>query len=200
MNETMIREAWEDEASAIAQLIMTAMNHECCLYFCGAGHTLKEFHQMMTTLVQDTESQYSYTNTLVAVCNDTLAGIAVSYDGALLHRLRHAFLTEAKRRFHQDFGGMDDETAAGELYVDSLAVGETYRHRGIGTQLLLATKDKAHRMGIKRLGLLVDKGNPKAEKLYSSIGFEYVNDASWGGHPMRHLQMDTDIPSNNGVV
>ncbi len=36
-------------------------------------------------------------------------------------------------------------------------------------------------------GLLIDKGNPNAERLYLHVGFEYANDSSWGGHPMRHL-------------
>ena len=36
--------------------------------------------------------------------------------------------------------------------------------------------------------LLVDKGNPNAERLYRSVGFEYCNDAMWGGHEMRHLR------------
>ena len=40
-------------------------------------------------------------------------------------------------------------------------------------------------------GLLVDKGNPKAEKLYIRVGFEYSNDATWGGHPMKHLVYST---------
>jgi len=38
------------------------------------------------------------------------------------------------------------------------------------------------------VGLLVDQGNPKAEKLYQRLGFRYVGDAEWGGHAMRHLQ------------
>ena len=38
------------------------------------------------------------------------------------------------------------------------------------------------------VGLLVDKGNPKAERLYADMGFEYVNDAVWGGHSMKHLR------------
>ena len=43
-------------------------------------------------------------------------------------------------------------------------------------------------MGLPAVGLLVDKGNPKAEKLYTRIGFKYVGDSSWGGHEMKHLQ------------
>ena len=44
-------------------------------------------------------------------------------------------------------------------------------------------------MGLPAVGLLVDKGNPLAEKLYARVGFGYVDDNEWGGHPMRHLQM-----------
>ena len=48
--------------------------------------------------------------------------------------------------------------------------------------------EKGWEMGLPAVGLLVDKGNPKAERLYADMGFEYVNDAVWGGHSMKHLQ------------
>lgn len=37
------------------------------------------------------------------------------------------------------------------------------------------------------VGLLVDKDNPDGEALYSSVGFRYVGDNRWGGHPMKHM-------------
>ena len=82
---------------------------------------------------------------------------------------------------------MDDETQTGELYIDSLAVLPEYRRQGIARKLLLATKEQANRMGLPRIGLLVDKNNPAGEALYASVGFRYVNDSHWGGHPMKHL-------------
>lgn len=82
---------------------------------------------------------------------------------------------------------MDDETQAGELYLDSLAVLPEYRHQGIAHHLIKATKQKADEIGLPCLGLLVDKGNPVGESLYTSIGFRYVNDNQFGGHPMKHL-------------
>ena len=78
-------------------------------------------------------------------------------------------------------------TQAGELYLDSLAVLPDYRRQGIARRLLKATKEKALRMGLPCVGLLVDKGNPAGEALYVSVGFRYVNDNSWGGHAMKHL-------------
>ena len=182
-----IREATKSQAAEIACLIMTAMTDDCCLYFCGEGYGLEDCRKMMTMLVEREDSQYSYRNTLVAMDADRVVGISVSYDGGLLHELRRAFIEAAKEHLGKDHTGMDDETQAGELYIDSLAVDPAYRGRGIATHLLNASLERARQMGLPGVGLLVDKGNPNAERLYLSCGFRYVDDNQWGGHAMRHL-------------
>ena len=182
-----IREATRAQAADIAKLIMMAMTDECCLHFCGIGFGLESFLKMMTSLVEREDSQYSYMNTMVAMADDKVVGIAVSYDGGKLHELRQAFIRAAKEYIGKDHSGMDDETQAGELYLDSLAVLPEYRRQGIAQRLLIATKKKADKMGLPYVGLLVDKGNPTGEALYASAGFHYANDSWWGGHPMKHL-------------
>jgi len=206
-----IREATKSQAAEIACLIMTAMTDDCCLYFCGEGYGLEDlasgracsrsaeqailrrsrllaaFRKMMTMLVECEDSQYSYRNTLVAMDADRVVGISVSYDGGLLHELRRTFIEAAKEHLGKDHTGMDDETQAGELYLDSLAVLSEYRRQGIARRLLLATKERANRMGLPCVGLLVDKDNPVGEALYASVGFRYVGDNRWGGHPMKHM-------------
>ena len=184
-----IKNARKEQSPDIARLIMTAMTDDCCLHFCGEGYGLEDFGGMMTMLVEREDSQYSYRNTLVAMDGDRLVGIAVSYDGGRLHELRQAFVEAAKTCIGKDHSGMDDETQAGELYLDSLAVLPDYRRQGIARRLLKATKEKADRMGLPCVGLLVDKGNPAGESLYASVGFRHVNDNSWGGHPMKHLTL-----------
>lgn len=186
-----IKNAGREQAAEIAYLVMEAMNHECCMFFAGAEHTLDDFHRMMTRLVEDDNSQYSYRNTLVATDgNGHLAGICVTYDGGRLHNLRRAFVNAAREELGRDFSDMGDETQAGELYIDSIAVDRQFRGRGIATTLLEAAAIKALLMGLPAVGLLVDKGNPDAERLYLRAGFRYVNDALWGGHPMKHLLME----------
>ena len=186
-NKVHIVEGTKDQAAEIACLIMTAMTDDCCLYFCGDGFGLNDFHKMMTMLVECENSQYSYRNTLVAMDGDKVIGISVSYDGARLHELRRAFIEAAKKYIGKDHSGMDDETQAGELYLDSLAVLPEYRRQGIARKLLKGTKERANRLGLPCVGLLVDKDNPIGEALYTSIGFRYINDNQWGGHPMKHL-------------
>ena len=190
MNEVRmieIQEATKSQAAVIANLIMMAMTDDCCLYFCGEGYGLDDFRRMMTMLVGREDSQYSYKNTLVAMDGNQVVGISVSYDGAQLHKLRRAFIEAAKEYIGKDHSDMDDETQAGELYLDSLAVLPEYRRQGIARKLLLATKERANRLGLPCVGLLVDKDNSDGEALYSSVGFRYLNDNHWGGHPMKHL-------------
>ena len=182
-----LREATKSQAAEIASLIMMAMSDDCCLYFCGDGYGLEDFHKMMTSLVQREDSQYSYRNTLVAMDGGEVVGIAVSYDGGRLHELRQAFIASAKACIGKDHSGMDDETQAGELYLDSVAVLPEYRRQGIARQLIKVTKERATAMGLPCVGLLVDRGNPSGEALYASMGFRYANDSMWGGHPMKHL-------------
>jgi len=181
-----IREATKSQAAEIARLIMTAMTDDCCLYFCEEGYGLEDFFNMMTMLVEREDSQYSYKNTLVAIDGNKVVGISVSYDGGRLHELRRAFIEAAKEHIGKDHSGMDDETQAGELYLDSLAVLPEYRRLGIAKKLVMTTKKRADHMRL-RLGLLVDKDNPEGEAFYTSVGFQYEGDSQWGGHEMKHL-------------
>ena len=187
-----IEDAQKEQAEIIARLIMEAMNHDCCQWFAGPDHSLEEFHQLITSLVERDDSQYSYLNTLVALtAHNEIAGICVSYDGAKLPKLRQAFIEGALKAFGRNYADMDDETSAGELYIDSLCVDKKFRGKGIATLLLEATIEKGRKMNLPT-GLLVDTGNPSAERLYHRVGFVYVDDNQWGGHQMKHLQKHLD--------
>lgn len=184
-----IREAQRKDAKAIATLIIQAMTEECCRFFCGYECTMDDYRQLLTELTEREDTQYSYRNTLCAVNEeDSVVGIAVSYDGSLLHQLRQPFFDAIRTRYGRDVSHIDDETQAGELYLDSLAVNADFQGQGIATRLLQATVQKANDSGIGVTGLLVDDNNPKAERLYIRCGFRQVGINTWGGHPMKHLQ------------
>ena len=185
--DVQVKAAEKEQAADIARLIMMAMTDDCCLHFCGVGYGLEDFLRMMTALVEREDSQYSYRNTFVAMDGTRVVGVAVSYDGGELHKRRSVFIEYAKRYIGKDHTGIDDETEAGELYLDSLAVLPEYRRQGIALRLLDATNKRAKEVGLP-CGLLVDAGNPVGEALYAKAGFRYVNDSQWGGHPMKHLR------------
>lgn len=180
-----IESADVSQALEIASLIMEAMDHDCCQNFAGPQHTLDDFRCMMTKLVAMDDSQYSYRNTLVAMVGEDIAGCLVAYDGKDLLRLRRRFVEAAREFLGRDFSAMDEETKAGEYYLDSLCVKADFRKRGIATKLI---KEAIRRHGIQPIGLLVDHTHPWAERLYRAIGFQFVDETMWGGHAMNHLQ------------
>ena len=81
-------------------------------------------------------------------------------------------------------GDIDDETDSGEFYIDTLAVLPEYRGRGIASELLRASIRRAEAIG-KPAGLLVDKENTRARRLYENIGFRKV-----GERPFCYVMMD----------
>lgn len=183
-----IEQAKKEHAHDIALLIMQAMSDECCMNLVGPGKTLADFEQVMTDLAASECSQYSYLNTLVALNDDNrVAGAVVAYRGEALHTLRKAFLHAAKEQLARDLDNIPDETEAGEYYIDSIAVYPEFRRMGIASSLLRAAIKRAHENGLPAC-LLVDKLNPNAERLYTALGFRYVNDKMWGGHEMKHMR------------
>ena len=111
----------------------------------------------------------------------------MGYDGARLQELRAPLIALIQERLGEPFE-IEEETSAGEFYIDSLSVMPSFRGKGVGRALLAALRDKAFERGYERVGLLVDFDNPRAEKLYSSFGFERVNETTFLGHRMWHMQ------------
>lgn len=189
--EIYIGRADKSQSAQIADLIMEAMDYECCQNWAGPDYSLDDFRCLMQRLVEMDESQYSYRNALVATDSDGMvAGVCVCYDGGELHRLRQAFIDGARQSFGIDYSGIDDETSAGEYYIDSLAVDKLWRGKGIAHKLLDEAICEGKRRGLDRVGLLVDIDNPHAERLYESVGFTFAGRSAWGGHAMKHLTIE----------
>lgn len=172
----------------IARSVMDAIGEEICRNLAGEKFTLADVERLFTGLASREDTQYSYLNTLAAVDDDgTTVGVCVGYDGAKLAGLRKAFFEAARRELGLSLDDMDDETDASEFYLDTLAVLPEYRGRGIASQLLNASIARARAIG-KPAGLLVDKTNPNARRLYEKIGFRKVNERPFCYVMMDHLQ------------
>lgn len=181
--EIKIREATKRDSRLIAEVIAMAIGFDLAEDYAGSKDVIK----VMSEAAEREDSQYSYRNALIAVADGVPVGAIVGYDGAKLKELRDGSLAVI-RKYHPDVEIKEDETEPGEFYLDSLGVLPDYRGYGIATKLIDAAIQKASKDGHKRFGLLVDFENPKAERLYRSLGFEYVNDRPFFGHLMKHMQ------------
>lgn len=185
--------AKKEHAHLIGKAVTMAIGDEITRNLAGESHCADDVEKLFTALAGRDDTQYSYRNTLVAQTADgQVAGLAVAYDGAGLITMRRIFFSEAADRIGLTVdGNIDDiapETTPDEFYLDTLAVFAEYRGQGIARQLLKATKKRADAIG-KPLGLLVDKTNVNARRLYDSAGFVKKDERPFAGEIMDHLIM-----------
>ena len=181
--ELNIRKATQSDAPLIASVVAMAIGEESAILYGGENY-MNVFEEI--ALLEN--SQYSYRNAFVAEINGNAVGAVVAYDGAELYPLRKTTLEIIYKHTAKELQ-IVDETDASEFYLDSLAVLPEYRGRGVGAKLIHAVKERAFNEYNKNLGLLVDFDNPRAEKLYASLGFERVDRTTFLGHDMWHLQV-----------
>ncbi|MBP3949552.1 GNAT family N-acetyltransferase [Bacillus suaedae] len=93
---------------------------------------------------------------------------------------------EAKLRKSDFYGVLENNTLLGMISLTRSSmkkmshkaslggfyVGRSARGQGIGKQLLIYALEKAREQGIELVHLVVSVKNPKAKKLYQSLGFE----------------------------
>ena len=135
-----------------------------------------------------TDNQYSWQNCFVGEVNGEIISVANVYDGADLHRLRQPVIEFVRDNYNPDFNP-EPETQPGEMYLDCFAVKPSHRGRGFGTELFsfLVSEFVINRK--QTLGLLVDKDNHNAQKLYKKMGFTYVNDHKLMDKNLEHWQV-----------
>lgn len=139
---------------------------------------------------QRTGNQYSYENTLVYEIDQQIAGSLTGYDGAYLQQLREPFLKYIADHYQVNDFQPEDETEAGEFYIDTIGVSPHFQGRGIGSELIQASLEKAANLNHKKVGLLVDLENPLAKKLYSRLGFHSRGIKEFMGGKYEHMQIE----------
>ncbi len=171
-----IRPARREEAPYIGAAVVEAIGEEIAEALGRDRGGVEAVKGLFSDLAARDDSQYSYLNTLVAVDpDDRVMGVCVGYDGARLHELRKAFIEEAGKKLGIEFGELKDECEPTEFYLDTLAVDPSCRGRGVATALIGATVERARAIG-KPAGLLVDKDNERARRLYEHLGFKPVGE------------------------
>ncbi|MFP4694188.1 MAG: GNAT family N-acetyltransferase [Halothece sp.] len=137
----------------------------------------------LTILVQETENRFSYQYIRVAQIQNQVVGIAVIIPAEKLEseadlkilsfrqKLRLTLVTRLILPFI-----LQSDYPQGSFYLGNLAVNSQYRNQGIGRQLLLNCIDEVATISTSPTSIYisVDINNPRAQKLYESMGFQLV--------------------------
>lgn len=181
----IIRPAQKEDAVQIAELMNLAML-EITYQFIGE-EDLAKANAFLAHFIAIENNQYSYQNIFVAEEDGVMLGQISLYNGAELKKLRQPIWDKIKADRNVDYWA-EDETQTGEIYLDTIAVSPLAQGKGIGKQLLQFAIEEFVTKQNKVIGLLVDKDNPNAKRLYEKVGFKVVNDIHIFGKEMEHMQ------------
>lgn len=190
--EIKIRKAGIEDAPFLAETVMKAIGDELSDNLGGGAGNLHRVRRLFTELASSKDSQYSYTNALIAENEEgTPAGAVIAYDGARLRTLRRSLLLKANELLgwnvtEEETEQWEDEAGPNEFYIDSLYVREEFRNHGIASALIFAVMDGYKEFG-KPFGILVEPENTVARRLYEKLGFHKDGVNHFCGVPMDHL-------------
>lgn len=179
------RPAKASDAKAIAPIMLLAM--EDIIYYFIDHFDKQEATSLLEHFISIPNNQYSYQHIIVAEEDGKIVGQLCLYPGGQLDVLRKPVMDYLKEKYNRILP-TEDETQEGEIYIDTIAVSADAQGKGIGKKLLqYAITTFVEQQG-ETLGLLVDRENPAAKKLYLNIGFAVIKDVSIFGKEMDHLQ------------
>ncbi|QBR47459.1 GNAT family N-acetyltransferase [Leuconostoc kimchii] len=136
------------------------------------------------------KSRYHYSRVLVAKNEaNQILGVAFGYVDTEEKSLDDALQTVLADQFsYHRWLFEDSEVFDNEWYLDSIVVTDEARGQGIGKKLFQAVETRAKEQHRDVIGLNVDDGNPRAYKLYDSLGFKPVGRLTIGSHDYTHMQ------------
>lgn len=145
--------------------------------------------EIVTEAMLDPTYRYGVSRGLVYEQDGEIAGVIYGYPAEDEPMLDEAFQQILKAHgFNSDEKlFVDREAFANEWYIDSIVVNHSFRGLGIGTKLMDAMCAHVTSIGHTVVGLNVDIANPKAKKLYASLGFKEAGIVTISGHQYEHM-------------
>ncbi len=184
-----IRKATIEDAAAIARNVMAAMGYD--VFVENPDAETSAMLEGMQEICAREDTLYSWLNTLVACVDGVVAGSLTSYNGADYLKMRELTFSLAREKFGWTPPIMDDETCAGEWYLDSLAVLPEFRKRGIAKLLVSQALEVAEALGFRRVSLIALASSHRLISHYESFGFRPDGHLNCFGHD--YLRMITDL-------
>lgn len=181
----IIRRAIKSDSPFIASYLLLAME-EIVYEFIGEKNHQKAL-DFLLYFAERENNQYSYQNCWVFEGDEVIA-VANIYDGAKLQELRKPIVEYIKTHHGKAFNP-EDETEAGEFYIDSFGVNPAHQGKGIGSKVLQFLIAEYVVKMQQTVGLLVEQDNPNAKRLYLKLGFEVVGQKILVGKTLDHLQV-----------
>ncbi len=182
-----IHPATSQDCETIAHFLFTAME-DIVYQFIGEKDEEKAI-SFLQHFTAKTDNQYSWENCFIGEIEGEIIAVANVYNGADLLKLRQPIIDYVKSNYNPTFNP-EPETQTGEIYLDCLAVDSKFRGQGFGSQLLKFLIAEFVEKQHQTLGLLVEKDNFNAKKVYQKMGFSHMSQKPLMGKILEHWQVN----------
>ena len=194
-----IRPANFDDSEFVAKSVMAALGNDE-VYAVPLKKEIKATIEKITSICQREDVLYSWKNTIIAEIDGKPIASLTAYDGTNYKEIKERTFSLFDEPLDFDVDLMQDETREGEYYIDSATVLPEYRNQGIGKKLLIASIEKGKELGIPHVTLLVNPHNPKAKRLYRSLGFREAGEVYVFGEYYQRMKLDTTEPMRIDIL
>ena len=162
-----VRKATLNDSEIIATYLFLPM--EDIVYKFIGEEDPEKAREFMLHFVEKDNNQYSYQNCWVVEDNMKVVAAINLYNGALLSELRQPVIEYLRSKFNKDFNP-EDETQAGEYYIDSLGVNPNQQSKGIGTKLLQFVIDEYVNKHKSNFRFACRRNKPECKKTVFKVG------------------------------
>ena len=132
--------------------------------------------------LQEEKSYFSFKNTIVAELNNSVIASVLSYPSSYVE-----ITDELKNFIPQDrldyIMGIYTANIPESLYIDAIAVADSYERKRIGSTLLSLTFEKAAKENFNKVSLIAFADNTRALQFYKHHGFEITAPIAIENHP-----------------
>ena len=179
----MIRKAQKEDVKKTMFLLALAMEH--FIYKLSGKEDYNGAMEILENFFLQENNRLSYENICVYEEDGEILGAICFYDGA-----RAEFLDMPLKMNLKALGKQDTilKECEDEFYLDSVAVDEKARGKGIAKKLILYAQEEAQKAQ-KKLSLIVETQNEIAKKTYDKLGFKCVNLKKFHGHLYEYREL-----------
>ncbi|EAK0826795.1 GNAT family N-acetyltransferase [Campylobacter fetus] len=165
----MIRNATKNDAKRVIELLNLAMDD---IAFTLSGTTdIQISNTILEEFFISQNNRLSYENILVFEFENEVIGAICIYESKIAKELDTPFINRLKNIGIKPNITVECNTKKNELYIDSIAVDENHRGKGVAKQLIEASFLRAKELGID-LSLIVDEAKIDVKNYYERVGFK----------------------------
>lgn len=187
--EITFRKATVEDIDSILPLMYSAAEDLFEFSYSVSGKSVKDF---LKYALSKGKGYYGYQNQTVGIYNNEIVFSATTYKGKdIIKETIDTFLLELSfyglRGFMTVFyrslimSKIFISPKSDSIYIGNLGTRPDYRSKGIGSQFFDMIHQFAKDNQIKRCELDVSFKNPKAEKLYTKMGYSIVKELPYKG-------------------